>query len=67
MHEHIVIVSWYAACATADQLHYFMHSKWIEKKQKIAHDYFEARNFRGTLISFILNNFEISWHFNFAV
>ena len=37
------------------------------KKQQTAHDYFEARNFRGTLISFILNNFEISWHFNFAV
>ena len=37
------------------------------KKQQTAHDYFEARNFRGTLISFILNNFGISWHFNFAV
>lgn len=34
MHEHIFIVSWYAACATADQLHYFMHSKWIEKNSK---------------------------------
>ena len=34
MHEHIFIVSWYAACATSEQFNYLMHSKWIEKNSK---------------------------------